>query len=101
MKIIYLTLQVLDAGLAIAAAVYWYRSSKVSTPSQFSIHVIKPEMAPLGQPLGGKYVGHGFSQDLQQLGDALNEQSRLSKTAAIFAALTALLQGLLVFIPTG
>ena len=65
----------------------------LKTPRHFEIHVAKPDLGgPLGDPLGGTYVGHGYSQELQQLGEALVRQSRLSAQAALCATASAILQ---------
>jgi hypothetical protein len=88
-------LDVTTALFAAGAAVLWYKSSVVKTPKNFAIHVAKPNHGgPLGGPLGGTYVGHGYSQELQQLGEALVRQSRLSAQAALCATASAILQAM-------
>jgi hypothetical protein len=72
---------------------------QITTAEAFSIYVVKPDMAPLGQPLGGTYMGNAYSEDLQELASKLREQSELSKRAATYAAIAAILQAVLIFIP--
>ena len=96
---IKIALQIADAALAGGAAIYWYWSSQIKTPETFSIYVVKPDTIPLGQPLGGKYMGNAYSEDLKELATKLREQSELSKKAATYAAIAAALQAVLIFIP--
>jgi len=84
---------VITAGLA---AVFWIISATIKTPSSFSIHVVKPNQKPLGEPLGGTYMGNAYSEDLKKLAKALRTQSKWSAAAAICAALSAVSQGILV-----
>src|SRR4051812_3617776 len=98
--LIKIALQVFGAALAGLAALYWYWSTQVKTPEAFSIHVVKPHMAPLGgDPIGGKYMGQAYSKDLLELANKLREQSELSKKAAAYAAAAAGLQAILIFFP--
>ncbi len=88
-------LSALSAASALAAAVLWFRSSIIKTPESFSIHVARADGImgqPLGQPLGGTYVGNAYSKDLVTLANALRKQSSLSGWAAGFAAVSAILQ---------
>jgi len=86
----------LSALAALVAAVLWLGSAVVKTPENFSIHVARADGRmgePLGgHPLGGTYVGHGYSSDLIALANALRKQSRLSGYAAISAGVSAVLQ---------
>ena len=74
------------------AAILWYRSSKVRTPETFSILV---DITPA--TWDGSVGGKGYSPDLQALGTALSSQSRLSKNAAICAAVAAICQAVGLF----
>jgi hypothetical protein len=72
-------------------AILWLWSARIKTPERFAIHVAKPQMEPMGQPLGGTYVGNGYSPELTTLANALMRQSRLSACAAIATAVSVLL----------
>ena len=90
--------QLLNLSSAIAAglaAVFWFASSLVRTPSSYSIKVIKPS-ASFGSAMGTASVGHGASPELDKLATALIRQSRRSSLGAIFAACAALLQGIAI-----
>lgn len=96
--------QVLSAGFAFLAAALWWRSAIIETPEKFSVHVVKPRERPLGgDPFGGTYVGQAYSNDFQELGTKLRQQSKLSARAAThagisaaFAAVAAILQVILM-----
>ena len=61
-------LDILTALAAIVAAVLWFKSAVIKTPESFSIHVVKPDMEPMGgNPVGGTYAGQAYSQDLINL----------------------------------
>lgn len=79
-----MTLNGLSALFAVAAAVLWFCSAKVSTPEKFAIHVTE---------FGGSY-GFGYSPELIVLAGALVKQSKLSAHAATCAAVAACVQGL-------
>ena len=98
LRITVVGLQVLSAIAAGVAAYLWWKSAKVTTPGRFIITVIKPDMKPLGEPLGGKYMGHGYSEELTRLGAALVGQSRLSGYGAQAAAVAAAFQALAIFV---
>ena len=87
---------------AIAAAVLWFLSASVKTPDGFSVHVVRPDSymgQPMGgNPLGGTYVGHAYSDDFKSLADALRRQSKLSALAAVCAGVSAVLQALSLYI---
>ena len=87
-----------SAVLALLAAVLWWMSARVDLPYKFNVHVVKPHQAPMGQPLGGIYVGHAYSEEFIQLSDGLSKQSRLSAWAAIAAGLSALSQSIATII---
>jgi len=95
-SILAIVLGALSAAAASAAAVLWLLSAKVKTPQTFSIHVARAQGA-MGQPLGGNpsggtYVGHAYSQDLIDLANALRRQSTLSAWAAVSAGVAGGLQ---------
>jgi hypothetical protein len=86
-----------SALFAIAAAVLWFMSARVTTPDSFSIHVVRsnsPFGQPLGQPLGATFVGTAHSADLVELANALRRQSKLSAYAAVCAAASAVAQAI-------
>lgn len=90
-------LDILSALAAVAAAILWLKSAKIKTPDNFSIFVARANGSmgqPLGDPLGATYVGHAFSQDLQNLAHALIKQSKLSARAALCAGASAILQAI-------
>jgi len=95
-------LDILTAIAAIIAAFIWFKSANVKTPDSFSIHVSKPD-GPFGEPLGGNpigatYLGHAHSKDLQILAESLKKQSRQSAIAAIFAGISAIIQGISIML---
>lgn len=94
-------LQALSALFAICAAILWFKSAVVQTPSTFRISVAKPSGAwgePLGgNPLGAEYIANGYSPDLQDLAKALVKQSRWNARGAVCAAIAALIQAAALF----
>ena len=91
------TVQFISALSAVTAAVLWFLSARVRTPESFSIHVVRSDSFAgqmLGGPLGGEYMGHGYSPGLNELAQALRKQSRLSGCGAIAAGISALLQAI-------
>ena len=92
-------LDILTVIAGIIAAVQWYRSAKIETPNNFSIHIVKPNHSPMGgNPLDGIYIGHAYSNDLVKLADALKRQSKLSANAAQFASVSAIAQAISIII---
>jgi hypothetical protein len=85
-------LSVASAIFAAIAAGLWFVSAVVKTPDSFSIHVVRPNSGPLGEPLDGTYVGQAHSNDLIELANALRRQSRFSAWAATAAGISALAQ---------
>lgn len=85
-----------SAVFAVVAAVLWFKSAKVKTPSSFPVNVVQGDSfsQPFAQPLGGTFVGQGYSPALNELGEALRRQSKWSAWAAGFAAVSALFQAL-------
>ena len=88
---------ILSALFAIAAAILWFVSAIVKTPTSFAIHVVRPHLPPMGDPLGATYVGQAYSEDLISLANALKRQSKFSAWAAICAGISAFLQAVSVF----
>jgi hypothetical protein len=74
------------AAFGFAAAVLWFVSAFVRTPSSFSV-AVDISAATWDASVGGV----GYSQDLSDLGDALKHQSRLSAYAAACAGMAAIL----------
>jgi hypothetical protein len=97
--ILYSAMQYVSAAFAFAAAILWWKSAIVKTPDRFSIHVLRTS-GLMAQPLFAKYVGHGHSPELENLGAALISQSRWNGWGAKCAAVAATLQGTAVFIQT-
>jgi hypothetical protein len=71
----------LSALFALAAAVLWFLSATVETPPRFAIHTVTLQEG----------VGHGWSEDLVALANALKDQSKFSSWAARCAAVSAYL----------
>ena len=84
----------LSALFAIAAAVLWFVSAVVKTPTSFAIHVVRPDQQPMGNPMGAIYVGQAYSEDLVSLANALKRQSKFSAWAAICAGISATCAGI-------
>jgi hypothetical protein len=87
--VVYALLQVGSIGCAFRAALLWLKSAQVTLPENFPITVVKPDMAPMGQPIGGTYMGHGYCKELANLASALAGQSNLSGSAARWTAASA------------
>ena len=78
---------------ALVAAVLWFLSTYVETPSSFTIYIVRPHEEPFGSNyFDGTYNGQGYSEDLISLARALKRQSKLSAWVAICTALSVLLQ---------
>jgi hypothetical protein len=91
-------LEVISAGFAFSAAVLWLRSATVSTPKQFPIqvHVFN---VPSNLVIGPTQSAYGESKELNELGAAIVKQSRYGAYAASCAAISALVQAMLIFLP--
>ena len=93
-------LQILSAGSALLAAVLWLRSAKIKTPKEFRVQVFVSVFNDPGMPsYEVNAVGYGTSEELERLGNAMIEQSRLSAQAAQCAAASALLQVVAIVLP--
>jgi hypothetical protein len=85
-----------SASTAFIAAALWLWSARIviPDPGQFPIVVVRPDLGPMGQPLGGTYVGNGYSEALQQwasnVSTAFGQQSRRSAWAAVSAGISAI-----------
>lgn len=94
-------LNYISALSAIVAAILWFMSAKIKTPSHFTIIVSRatgPMGKPFGKPFGGEYVGHAYSSDLKELGNNLIKQSKLSAIAAIAAGISAITQAIIMML---
>jgi hypothetical protein len=95
-QIISMAANAVSAFASIIAAVLWWLSANVTIPDpgQFPIGVVRPDTGPLGQPLGGTYVGSGYSKELQSwattVSSAFASQSKRSGWAARSAAVAAI-----------
>ncbi len=74
--------QITSSLFGMGGACLWFLSTTVETPSKFKIEVHAPKM---GKRIGGP-SGHGRSDDLEELADALVLQSRVNAYAAVFTA---------------
>ena len=83
--LVAMALQFTTAVFALMAAVLWIRSSSVKMSNQIGYIAVFSEMAA--------------NDDLEKIAIALKRQGRLSARAAICAAIAALLQFILVFMP--
>ncbi len=94
MVVLQLVLQLASAIFAALAAWRWLKGSVVETPTRFPIHVVRPlHGGPLGgNPLDGEYMGHGYSEALNELGRQLHLQSSLNAQGARCAGVSVLLQ---------
>ena len=91
LQILLIVLSALSVLAGLTAAILWFFSAVVPMPESFSIHVAKPDMGPLGgDPVGGTYVGHGYSPELTELANAFRRQSKLSGWAARLTALAVI-----------
>jgi hypothetical protein len=84
------------AAFALAAAVFWFISASVRTPTSFSIDVDTTRAT-----WDGSRGGSGSSLDLLNLGQALRRQSRWSSYAAICAAVAAVLGAFAFMLSSG
>jgi hypothetical protein len=82
-------IKILKLLFGILAAIFWFWSATINTPDRFAFSVVKPDMNPLGEPVGGEFIGHAYSPDLDKLTSKLREQSKLNRFAAFFTAITA------------
>jgi len=85
-------LQGVSAFFAGLAALAWLVSALVRTPANFVIYVVRPTGQAVHDPLGGTYMGHAYSEDLNELARKLRLQSKWSAAAASCAAVSAALQ---------
>jgi hypothetical protein len=79
------TIQALAVITALISAGLWFQSANIATPTQFRIHV-NPGSNPGDTGLAVR------SSDLTELGNKLAEQSKLNGYAAIFVAISVLLE---------
>lgn len=95
MAVVPKVLTIISAVFAAAAAVLWWRSATIRTPATFRIGLDRPDPSffqPDGPPLGIGPVASASSEELQTLGHALRQQSRLSAWAAGCAGVSATCQ---------
>lgn len=84
-------LNVVSIVSAFVAAKLWYESAKVNLPDKFTIF---SEHYTSDNPEGAQIFAEANSPELNSLGNALIEQSKLSAYAARAAAVAAVTQGL-------
>jgi hypothetical protein len=78
-------IQVSVVIFAVLAAWFWYKVSIVEVPKKIGFVAVTSDMIAI--------------DDLEKIAMALQEQGRLNMRAAACAAVAALLQGVLVFMP--
>jgi hypothetical protein len=78
-------IQVSVVIFAASAAWFWYKVSVVKVPSKIGFVAVMSDMIAI--------------DDLEKIAIALQQQGRLNMRAAVCAAIAALLQGILVFMP--
>ena len=91
-------LQLVSAFCALIAAAFWFWSVKVVFPARYNVHVVRPDMSPMSNPMGGTYIGHAYSSDFDHLTKAQHTQSRRNAIGAVAAGISALLQAASLFI---
>ena len=91
---------ILSALFAFFAAVLWFVSGRVKTPTSFAIQVVRPHIPPMGNSAGATYVGQAYSEDLSSLANALKRQSKFSAWAAICAGISAGCAGISALLQT-
>lgn len=94
-QLILSCIKVLEIVFAILSAYFWYKSTRITLPEKFSIHVVRPTTGlghPMGQPMGGEFVGMAYSNDLLQLAEGLKNQGKWNTQAACYTGIYVLLQ---------
>jgi hypothetical protein len=86
MRIAQIILNLIAAGAAIPAGIYWFMSAKVQLPETFTVRVSKAINSS----------GLAQSPELQRLGQLLKYQSKLSALAARFACASAAAQAIAI-----
>jgi hypothetical protein len=86
-----LILNGLSALSAFMAAIYWFRSARVLLPREFPLNVYSTHQND--EIAGAQIVSMGSSPQIDRLGEAMIEQSELSKKAAGWACAAAVFQG--------
>jgi hypothetical protein len=89
--------EIASALFAIGAAVLWLRSAIVRTPKTFSLRVSVSNEDP-HLAIGPYRNAYGECPELNDLGEAVIKQSRLSGYAALTAAIAASCQAIAVFL---
>lgn len=96
-------LAIMGAG---AAAILWWRSASVKTPGEFYLVARRASSAAGGEvpdqigiyaPERIGHLGNVASQDLADLGTALESQSRFSRWAAFASGFSAATQALVFY----
>lgn len=79
---------------AVSSAVLWWWSARVKTPTQIQIDAMALTTVPV-DPVPGSQIAAPVSttsDDLQALAEALRQQSRLNRWAALLTAAAIMLQ---------
>lgn len=76
------------------SAILWFTSALGKVPDKLSIPVVKSDVEPMGQPLGGTYVGQASSPDLEKIVKSLRKQACLNTWAALCTCIAVLLQAI-------
>jgi hypothetical protein len=97
MIVIEKALSAASAIAAFLAAYYWYQSAQIQSPKEFPIRIFSS--APFSAEIPPSEIeAMGSSAELDAIGKALIDQSKLNSRAATFAAISALLSGLAAFV---
>jgi hypothetical protein len=91
-------LNTLSGLFAVGAAILWWRSSQVKSPTKFPIQILTMHVGNY-DIAGGEVISSGDSPELDAIGRALIEQSRLSGNAAISAPIAAAFQVMAFVLP--
>jgi len=92
-------INVASAIFALLAAILWFLSARVGLPSKFPLLIITTHFDSAEIPAAGAVHGIGESDDIDNLGKAMLEQSRLSAYAASCACVAAVCQAAVIIIP--
>ena len=91
-------LNLVSAVLALAAGALWLLSAKVKLPSEFPIVIMTTHYADPEIPAVGEINGTGKSQQIDDLGKSMIQQSDWSRRAALCACGSAFCQAAMIFL---
>jgi hypothetical protein len=93
------TLEIISAIFGGLAALLWFMSARVKTPTSFSI-TVHVANTPSHLAIGPYQTSYGESAELNALGKAVVRQSKLSSLAALCAGLAAAFQTITILTPS-